>query len=50
VDAIADALSRVMPEPRHVEVAATADAGLDPWLVWLEEASAERSRATAKAP
>jgi hydrogenase nickel incorporation protein HypB len=33
---LTDALARVMPEPRWVEVAATRDQGLGPWLRWLD--------------
>ena len=40
IEAIEDALSRVVPEPRFVEVAATGDVGLEPWIAWLAEVSA----------
>jgi hydrogenase nickel incorporation protein HypB len=37
VDAIRDALARVMPEPRVLEVAARKGQGLDAWVAWLEQ-------------
>lgn len=37
VAAIRGALSRVMPEPRMLEVSATRGTGLDGWLGWLGE-------------
>jgi hydrogenase nickel incorporation protein HypB len=36
-EAIADALTRVMPEPRLIPVSARTGEGLDAWLAWLEE-------------
>ena len=35
--AIHDALARVMPEPRVIELSARTGAGLDAWIAWLEE-------------
>jgi len=40
-----DNLARVMPTPRVIEVAATRDRGLDPWLAWLEALHAARPAA-----
>ena len=37
VDAIEDALSRVMPSPRLIPFSARTGAGMDAWLAWLEE-------------
>lgn len=45
VAAIRDALARVMPEPRLIEVSATRGLGLDAWVAWLE---AERARLAAR--
>jgi hydrogenase nickel incorporation protein HypB len=35
--AVHDALSRVMPRPRVIEVSARTGQGLDRWMAWLEE-------------
>jgi hydrogenase nickel incorporation protein HypB len=35
IEAIADALARVMPEPRFLTLSATNGEGLDGWLDWL---------------
>jgi hydrogenase nickel incorporation protein HypB len=32
-----DALARVMPRPRAIEVSARTGKGLDQWIAWLEE-------------
>ncbi|MGZ6142043.1 MAG: hydrogenase nickel incorporation protein HypB [Myxococcales bacterium] len=37
VAAIADALSRVMPVPRMIQVSARSGVGIEDWLGWLEE-------------
>jgi hydrogenase nickel incorporation protein HypB len=44
--AIHDALARVMPEPRVIELSARTGAGLDAWLAWLEERRRALPRAT----
>ena len=36
VEAIADALSRVMPNPVHIALSATTGEGLGRWVAWLE--------------
>jgi hydrogenase nickel incorporation protein HypB len=36
LDAIRDALSRVMPEPRMIAVSARTGEGIAEWLAWLE--------------
>jgi hydrogenase nickel incorporation protein HypB len=46
VGAIRDAIARVMPAPRVLEVSATEGVGLDAWLAWLDE----RRNATRSAP
>ena len=46
VDAVRDALSRVMPDAKMLEVSAKTGEGIDAWLAWLEArrpARAERS-------
>ena len=35
--ALHDALAKVMPEPRVIELSARTGAGLDAWIAWLEE-------------
>jgi hydrogenase nickel incorporation protein HypB len=35
VPAIEDALARVMPAPRMIQVSARTGAGIDAWLAWL---------------
>lgn len=47
LEALQDALARVMPTPRLLAVAATEDTGLDGWLAWLE-ALRTKVRATPK--
>jgi hydrogenase nickel incorporation protein HypB len=42
VDAFRDALARVMPVPRLLEVSATRGVGLAPWLAWLDQQLAAR--------
>jgi len=47
VAAIADALARVMPEPRMIAASARTGIGIDAWAAWLEEQrhpSSARSR------
>jgi hydrogenase nickel incorporation protein HypB len=41
---IADALSRVMPEPRLIQVSAVTGQGIDQWTAWLEQHRAVGSR------
>ena len=36
IDAIADALARVMPRPLYIPVSANSGEGMDQWLEWLE--------------
>jgi hydrogenase nickel incorporation protein HypB len=36
VDAVRDALSRVMPEANMIEVSAKTGEGIETWLTWLE--------------
>ena len=38
IEAIADALGRVMPHPRYMCVSATTGEGMEQWLTWLEQA------------
>jgi hydrogenase nickel incorporation protein HypB len=38
-----DAIARVMPRPRAIEVSARTGAGLESWIAWLEERRAEVS-------
>jgi hydrogenase nickel incorporation protein HypB len=47
IEAIADALSRVMPRPVYIPVSATTDEGMDRWLEWLDRVDAPRSAETA---
>jgi hydrogenase nickel incorporation protein HypB len=37
IEAIADALAHVMPQPRHICVSATTGEGMEQWLMWLEQ-------------
>lgn len=50
IEAIADALARVMPRPRYLTVSARTGAGLDGWLEYLEEVSTLRRGAAVTAP
>jgi hydrogenase nickel incorporation protein HypB len=50
VAAIEDALARVMPKPRMIQVAATDGAGIEAWIEWLEARRAEIQRAPRPAP
>jgi hydrogenase nickel incorporation protein HypB len=43
IDAIADALTRVMPRPVYIPVSATTGEGMERWLKWLETVEAPRS-------
>jgi hydrogenase nickel incorporation protein HypB len=36
LDAMVDALGRVMPAPRHIELSAVTGEGVDRWIAWLE--------------
>ena len=50
VEEIRDALARVMPNPRLIELSARRGAGLDMWIAWLEaERKAERRVTIAEA-
>jgi hydrogenase nickel incorporation protein HypB len=40
IEAIADALAHVMPQPRYVCVSAHTGEGMEPWLAWLERVRA----------
>ena len=42
-----DALARVMPRPRVIEVSARSGQGIDAWVAWLEE---QRAPLAAAAP
>jgi hydrogenase nickel incorporation protein HypB len=44
VDAIVDALDRVMPRPRYIGISATTGVGIESWVEWL---AAYRKRAAA---
>jgi len=41
IDKIYDAISRVMPSPRVIQVSALDDTGFEEWLAWLETKRAE---------
>jgi hydrogenase nickel incorporation protein HypB len=41
IDKIYDAISRVMPSPRVIQVSALDDTGFEKWLAWLETKRAE---------
>jgi hydrogenase nickel incorporation protein HypB len=43
-----DAIARVMPRPRAIEVSARTGAGLEKWIAWLEERRAEVSAPGAR--
>ena len=43
VDAIKDALSRVMPKPELIQVSARTGEGVDQWLAWLEARKPRRA-------
>jgi hydrogenase nickel incorporation protein HypB len=45
---IHDALSRVMPSPRAIEISARTGRGLDAWMAWLEEQRAPLSQDGAR--
>ena len=47
---IHDALSRVMPSPRAIEISARTGQGLEAWMAWLEEQRAPLVPAGAPAP
>jgi hydrogenase nickel incorporation protein HypB len=46
LDAIADALARVMPEPALLPLSARTGEGFDRWLAWLEDAAAPARHAS----
>jgi hydrogenase nickel incorporation protein HypB len=50
VDAIADALARVMPRPLYFPVSASTGAGMDRWLQWLERLRSARAVVEAAHP
>ena len=43
IDAIADALARVMPRPVYIPISATSGEGMDHWLEWLAGVGVTRS-------
>ena len=43
IDAIADALGRVMPHPVYIPISATSSEGMDRWLEWLAAVGVARS-------
>jgi hydrogenase nickel incorporation protein HypB len=51
IEAIDDALARVMPDPRRICISARTGVGMEEWLSWLEacrtSSGATRSKATA---
>jgi len=48
LDAIVDALERVMPRPRYISLSATSGVGIDSWVEWLAtEPAARRTGAEA---
>ena len=49
LSALADALSRVMPEPRFLLVSARTGLGMEDWIAWLEERRPVRSASRAAA-
>jgi hydrogenase nickel incorporation protein HypB len=49
VDAIADALGRVMPRPAFVPVSARTGAGMDRWIDWLARVPWPRPAVAAEA-
>lgn len=49
LEAIDEALSRTMPEPRRILLSAASGEGIDEWLAWLDgRRAAQRLRATAE--
>jgi hydrogenase nickel incorporation protein HypB len=49
VEAVADALARVMPEPRYLPLSATSGEGLDRWIAWLAALRARERKPAATA-
>ena len=43
LEALDDALARVMPRPRAIRLSARTGAGMDAWLAWLDERLMQRS-------
>ena len=43
LEALDDALARVMPRPRAIRLSARTGAGMDGWLAWLDERLMQRS-------
>ena len=51
LDAIVDALDRVMPRPRHIGISATTGVGIESWIEWLTKVRlVRRPRAAVAAP
>jgi hydrogenase nickel incorporation protein HypB len=50
VDAVRQALARVMPEPRMITVSARTGEGLGAWLDWISRAGARRAAAAPHPP
>jgi hydrogenase nickel incorporation protein HypB len=50
VEAIGDALSRVMPRPLYFPISARTGAGVDLWLEWLEQTWTNTSASHVFAP
>jgi hydrogenase nickel incorporation protein HypB len=48
IEAIADALGRVMPKPVYIPISATSGDGLDRWLEWLDAVGVARSAHTVQ--
>jgi hydrogenase nickel incorporation protein HypB len=48
IEAIADALGRVMPKPVYIPVSATSGDGMDRWLEWLDAVGVTRSAHTVQ--
>lgn len=44
LDAIVDALDRVMPRPRYIGISATSGVGIESWIEWLTALRAARPR------
>jgi hydrogenase nickel incorporation protein HypB len=48
IEAIADALGRVMPRPVYIPISATSGDGMDRWLEWLDAVRVTRSAPTVQ--
>ena len=49
LDAIVDALDRVMPRPRYIGISATSGVGIESWVDWLTKLRAARRPSAAVA-